>query len=321
MADRSSVVSLSALRDHFGARLQENVLMSNYTTARVGGKVDGLLIATSALELEQAAAFLWQADIPFFLVGSGSNILIPDKGLRGVVIVNHARLVKIDTHTEKPTVFAESGANIGTIARQAALRGLSGMEWAGNIPGTLGGAIYGNAGANGSDMNASVLVADILHRTEGKVQWNAEKLQYSYRSSWLKKNPGQAVVLSARLKLSPSTAEDVKAAMETYSERRKTTQPTGASMGSMFKNPEGDFAGRLIDAAGLRGTRIGGAEISPAHANFFINQGGATAADFWRLIQLTRKLVNKKFGIDLQLEVELLGEWPPLQQNPGMEES
>jgi UDP-N-acetylmuramate dehydrogenase len=241
--------------------------------------------------------------------------------LRGVVIVNHARLVKIDTRTEKPTVFAESGANIGAIARQTALRGLSGMEWAGNIPGTLGGAIYGNAGANGSDMNASVLVADILHRTEGKVQWNAEQLQYNYRTSWLKKNPGQAVVLSARLKLSLSTAEDVKAVMEAYTERRKTTQPTGASMGSMFKNPEGDFAGRLIDAAGLRGTRIGAAEISPAHANFFINQGGATAADFWRLIQLTRKMVNKKFGVDLQLEVELLGEWPTSQQNPGMDAS
>jgi UDP-N-acetylmuramate dehydrogenase len=295
--------------------------MANYTTARVGGKVDGLLVVTSAEELQEAAQFLWQAGIPFYLVGSGSNILVPDDGLRGVVIVNHARLVKIDTHGGFPTVFAESGANIGTIARQAALRGLSGMDWAGNIPGTLGGAIYGNAGANGSDMNASLLVADILHRTDGKVQWDAEKMQYGYRTSWLKKNPGQAVVLSARLKLSQSTVEEVKAAMETFAERRKATQPTGASMGSMFKNPEGDYAGRLIDAAGLRGFRIGAAEISSAHANFFINQGGATATDFWRLIQLTRKMVAKKFGIDLQLEVELLGEWPTSQKNPGIEKS
>jgi UDP-N-acetylmuramate dehydrogenase len=318
MTERNSS-TLPALRKRFRERLQENVLMANYTTARVGGKVDGMLVVTSAAELQEAAQFLWEAGIPFYLVGSGSNILVPDTGLRGVVIVNHARLVKIDTHREEPHVFAESGANIGAIARQAALRGLSGMEWAGNIPGTLGGAIYGNAGANGSDMNTSLLVADILHRSEGKVQWDAEKLQYAYRTSWLKKNPGQAVVLSARLKLSQSTAEEVKATMEAFSERRKATQPTGASMGSMFKNPEGDYAGRLIDAAGLRGARIGSAEISSAHANFFINQGGATATDFWRLIQLTRKMVAKKFGVDLQLEVELLGEWPTSQKNPGIE--
>lgn len=321
MSERKPTVDMNLLRDHFGERLQENVLMSNYTTARVGGMVDGLLVVTSADDLADTASFLWGADIPFHLVGSGSNILVPDQGLHGVVIINHARLVKIDTHHTVLSVFAESGANIGTIARQAALRGMSGMEWAGNIPGTLGGAIYGNAGANGSDMNASLIVADILHRKDGKVQWKADQLQYGYRTSWLKRNPGQAVALSARLQLSPSTVEKVQATMEAYTERRKTTQPTGASMGSMFKNPEGDFAGRLIDAAGLRGTRIGAAEISTAHANFFINQGGATATDFWRLIQLTKKMVKTKFGVDLQLEVELLGEWPSSQNIPGKEKS
>jgi UDP-N-acetylmuramate dehydrogenase len=319
MTDRSA--TLPILREHFGSRLQENVLMANYTTARVGGKVDGLLIVNSAHELEQAVNFLWGTDSPFYLVGSGSNVLVPDQGLRGVVIVNRAHLVKIDVHTAAPTVLAESGANIGTIARQAALRGLSGMEWAGNIPGTLGGAIYGNAGANGSDMCSSLIVADILHREEGKLQWSSTDLQYGYRTSWLKKNPGRAVVLSARMKLAPSTAEEIQATMEAFTEKRKSTQPTGASMGSMFKNPEGDFAGRLIDAAGLRGTRIGAAEISQAHANFFINQGGATAADFYRLIQLTRKMVQKKFGVELQLEVELLGDWNTASQHPGMEQS
>lgn len=311
---------IALLRDHFGERLQENVLMSNYTTARIGGKVDGLLIVTSALELEEAARFLWKSDIPFYLVGSGSNILVPDNGIRGVVIINHARLVKIDTHTSPPTVFAESGANIGSITRQVALRGFSGMEWAANIPGTLGGAVYGNAGANASDLNTSLMLADILHRENGNEQWTGDRLQYGYRTSWLKRNPDQAVVLSARLKLAPSTIEKVQAKMEAFSEKRKSTQPTGASMGSMFKNPEGDFAGRLIDEAGLRGTRFGSAEISQAHGNFFINQGGATASDFWQLIQLAQKTVKKKFGVDLQLEVELLGDWKTIQHTPGMEQ-
>ncbi|MRR52413.1 MAG: FAD-binding protein, partial [Rhodocyclaceae bacterium] len=140
---------LSELRSLFGDRLQENVSMANYTTARVGGNAEAMLIAHTSQDLELAALKLWEHGVPFYLLGSGSNILVSDRGLPGVVIINRARNIKIEAHTEPMSVWAESGANLGTVARQVALRGLSGLEWAATIPGSVGGAVYGNAGAHG----------------------------------------------------------------------------------------------------------------------------------------------------------------------------
>lgn len=283
--------------------------MANYTTARVGGVAEAMLIAHTSQELELAAGKLWESGIPFYLLGAGSNILVSDRGLPGVVIVNRARNIKIDAHHEPMSVWAESGANFGTVARQVALRGLSGLEWAAAIPGSVGGAVYGNAGAFGSDMNGSLLLAEILHREQGKQTWTVEQMAYAYRSSTLKRNPGQAIILAARMKLSPSTLQLVQERMDANLAQRRRTQPPGASLGSMFKNPAGDYAGRLIEAAGLKGTRVGGVEISPVHANFFVNDDRATAGDLWKLIQMARAAVQEKFGIALELEVELLGDW------------
>jgi UDP-N-acetylmuramate dehydrogenase len=311
--------AIQSLRETFGSALQENVSLANYTTARTGGPVEALLPVHSAEELEKAGRTLWDLHMPFIVLGSGSNVLVSDSGLPGVVILNRARNIKIDVRSEPPSVWAESGANFGSIARQAALRGLSGLEWAGTIPGTLGGAVHGNAGAYGSDMNTNLIVADILH-PHGREAWTAERMQYTYRSSALKRArqasamPG-AVILSARLRLSHSDRQTVQAKMDTNAQHRRRTQPPGASMGSMFKNPEGDYAGRLIEAAGLKGTRFGDAEISPVHANFFINHGNASAADIGRLIALARQSVFEKFGVMLELEVELLGDWPAVQNN------
>lgn len=301
--------SLSELRSLFGDRLQENVSMANYTTARVGGNAAAMLIAHTSQDLELAAAKLWEHGVPFHLIGSGSNVLVSDKGLQGVVIINRARNVKIDMHHEPYSVWAESGANLGAVARQAALRGLSGLEWAATIPGSVGGAVYGNAGAHGSDMNGSLMLAEILHQNAGKQVWTVEQMAYSYRSSALKRNPGQAIILAAKMKLLADTPEAVQGRMEANSAQRRRTQPPGASLGSMFKNPAADYAGRLIEAAGLKGTRIGGVEISSVHANFFVNNDQATASDIWKLIQLARTRVQEKFGVSLELEVELLGEW------------
>ncbi len=300
---------MATLRNNYGSRLQENVVLANYTTARLGGPADAMLVANTADELAAFTASLWALDLPFFLLGSGANILVSDQGFRGVVILNKARNIKIDTHHTPPTVWAESGANLGTIARQAALRGLSGLEWAATIPGTLGGAVYGNAGAHGADMQTNLVLADILHREEGRQEWPLERMEYAYRSSALKRQPGQAVVLAARLKLSNGDPETIKAAMDAYSEQRRRTQPPGASLGSMFKNPPGDYAGRLIEAAGLKGYRSGDAEISPVHANFFINHGKANAADISQLIQTARQKVLETSGVALELEIELVGEW------------
>ncbi len=283
--------------------------MANYTTAHVGGPVDAMLILHTSAELESAVRRLWEMNIPFFLIGAGSNVLVSDSGIRGVVLVNRARNVKIDAHSAEPSVWAESGATLSGIAHQVAVRGLNGLEWAATIPGTLGGAVYGNAGAHGGDIQSQLILAEILHRSEGKVSWPVEKLEYAYRSSILKRRPGEAVVLSARLRLALAEQDEVQARIDEFSTSRRQTQPPGASMGSMFKNPPGDFAGRLIDAAGLKGTRIGGAEISAIHANFFVNIEHATAADIANLIELARQKVYEKSGVSLELEIEKLGEW------------
>ena len=300
---------LQQFRQLYGDRLQENVRMANYTTAHVGGEADAMLIVHSAAELEEAVRRLWELSLPFTILGSGSNLLISDRGLRGVALINRAKAVKIEARSQPPTVWAESGANFGAVARQAALRGFSGLEWAGTIPGTVGGAVYGNAGAYGSDMQANLVVAEILHPLQGKAEWTLAQMEYGYRTSSLKKNPGQAVILSARLKLTPSTPAAVQAKMEEFAEKRRKSQPPGASLGSMFKNPSGDYAGRLIEAAGLKGTRVGGAMVSPVHANFFINDENATASDIHRLVQLVQHTVLEKTGVRLELEVEQVGDW------------
>jgi UDP-N-acetylmuramate dehydrogenase len=302
-------VLFSKLRAIFGERLQENVRLANYTTARVGGAADGLLVANSSTELAEIGRRLWELSVPFRILGSGSNVLVSDNGFRGVVVINHARTVKINARQTPPTVWAESGANFSSVARQAALRCLSGLEWAATIPGTIGGAVYGNAGAHGADMQTNLVMAEILHPQNGIEMWTCERLGYEYRSSAIKRERLPLIILSATLRLTHGDKDEIWARMQEYVTKRRRTQPPGASMGSMFKNPPGDFAGRLIEAAELKGARVGGAEISPVHANFFINSGNATARDIWKLIRLAQRTVQEKFNVNLELEIELLGEW------------
>ncbi len=301
--------TLSALREVFGDRLQENAPLSSYTSARIGGPAEALIIVRSADELAGAASTLWEADVPFILLGGGSNVLISDRGVRGVVILNRARLVTFEALNEPPVVQAESGATLNDLARRAARLGLAGLEWAATVPGTLGGAIYGNAGAFGGDMAGNLISLDLLHRQGGRQTWPAEKMEYAYRSSFLKRYRIPCVILSAVLALQPGNRAAIQAKMDQFSAQRHSTQPSGASLGSMFKNPAGDYAGRLIEAAGLKGKRIGNAEISRAHANFFINHGQTSAADIRALIDLARRTVADEFGVDLELEIELIGEW------------
>lgn len=309
MSSIGSPINLNALRAAFGERLQERVRMANYTTAHVGGVADAMLIVHTAQELESTISRLWDLDAPYFVIGSGTNLLVAESGVRAVIVVNRARNIKVDAHHEPPTVWAESGANLGSMARQVALRGLSGLEWGATVPGTLGGAVFGNAGAHGGDMAKNLVLAEILHHDLGKVDWTVEQMEYAYRSSILKRQPCEAVILAARLKLGNDTPAAIEARMAEFSSRRRSTQPPGASLGSMFKNPTGDYAGRLIEAAGLKSTRRGGAEISPVHANFFINLGEATADDIGELISLAQLTVQEKFDVKLELEVELLGDW------------
>lgn len=315
LAVQAEPTTITRLRAEFGPRLQEQILLARYTAARLGGPADWFLEVRSSAELARAVRTLWEEDYPFQILGGGSNVLISDRGVRGLVLLNRARKVKFETQRTPPMVWAESGANFGLIARQAAQRGLSGLEWAAGIPGTLGGAVVGNAGAHGADITSNLHVAEILHLNihepalSARQTWTQEELEYGYRTSWLKTHPRQAIVLSAWLTLQTSTIEQVQEKMDEFVAYRHRTQPPGASLGSMFKNPPADYAGRLIEAAGLKGARSGGAEISPIHANFFINHSGSKTEDIRRLIELAQNEVQRQFGIMLELEIELLGEW------------
>ena len=298
------------LREAFGVRLQQDVPLAPYTSARIGGAADFLLVVRSSVELAATTKVLWEIGIPFRMLGAGSNVLVADAGVRDVVLLNQARQVRFSEDETEPGAWAESGAGLGVLARRAVERGWSGLEWAVTVPGTLGGAVAGNAGAHGSDMASCLLMAEILQRNGQAESWPVERLEYSYRDSWLKRHPGLAVVLSATVRLSLSTTEETRARAAEFVAQRQASQPPGASMGSMFRNPPDDFAGRLIEAAGLKGLRRGAAEISPLHANFFVNRGGATAADVWGLVKAAREKVAEQSGIRLELEIELLGDWP-----------
>jgi UDP-N-acetylmuramate dehydrogenase len=229
--------------------------------------------------------------------------------MNAVVLHNKAKAISLEETPSQASFFAESGANLTTINRQAVQKNLTGLEWAAGIPGTLGGAIYGNAGAHGGEISHNLILADILHRKLGRVSLSVEEMAFSYRSSVLKRAPGIAVILSARLSVKSGDPEGIRKILEKDKEKRQKTQPTGPSMGSMFKNPVGDSAGRLIDAAGLKGTRIGGVEVSPIHANFMINNGTATAQDYRKLVTLVQQTVQEKFNVKLELEIEVLGNW------------
>jgi len=315
-------LDLHLLRQTFGSRLQEQAPLARHTAARLGGQADALLEVETTQELVEALRLAWEHQWPYLILGGGSNILISDLGVRGLVILNRARQVRFSDTTQPPTVWAESGVNFGLLARQAAQRGLAGLEWAAGIPGTLGGAVVGNAGAHGADMAGCLLLAEILHpyssAQQGETQrqeWPVEKMEYAYRSSILKHQTLQdrdrpsPVVLAALLRLERSTPEYVQARIDEFVAYRKQTQPPGASMGSMFKNPPGDYAGRLIEAAGLKGVRVGDAQISPLHGNFFINLGNARSSDIRALIEMAQEKVMQIFGVELELEIELVGAW------------
>ncbi len=298
---------VDVLTAKFGDKVRVDAPLAPYTSARIGGAADVLITANSADELSEIMALLWKAGSDYFVLGGGSNVLISDEGVRGVTVLNRAKGVRFETKSE-PKVWAESGVVLSNLANRCAPKGLAGLEWAATVPGTIGGAVYGNAGAFGGDMAGNLAWVELLTET-GREKWPVEKMNYGYRTSILKKHDMKAIVLAAELTLKNATKEEVPVKIEGFSKQRKTTQPPGASMGSMFKNPPGDFAGRLIEAAGLKGSRIGNAEISPLHGNFFINHGKTAASDIRALIELARKTVKDQFGVELELEIELIGDW------------
>ena len=288
--------------------LQRDQSLARYTAARLGGPADYLYIAKDPTysDIKRLLPAAWAHDMPVTVIGGGANILVADAGIRGLVIVNRAARIE---HCGK-RVQAAAGTSLIHLARFCHEHALGGMEWAIAVPGTVGGAVVNNAGAHGGDIASNLLRSRIFE--PGNTHWMAaNELDYAYRGSLLKSRADRRFfVLEAEFALQRANRDAVGAKMAQFNAYRRRTQPPGASLGSIFKNPPGDFAGRLIEAAGLKGERIGGVQVSARHANFFVNlDESATAHDYWQLIQLVHERVKKATGVMLELEVQLLGDW------------
>ena len=322
---------LAALQAAIGAEaVGTEQPLARHTGLRIGGPADLLAVVENVSELCQAVVLSQEHGVPCRVLGGGSNVLVSDQGIRGLVVLNRARAVTFSPPESSPSqrdeagkgqVRAESGASLSRLARQCVARGWGGLEWAAGIPGTVGGAVVGNAGAWGGDIATTLIQATILEPGGTVVEWLAERFAYGYRSSILKqgfaalgkrrreKAVPRAVVLEAQFALQAGERARLQARVSEIAARRRATQPPGATCGSVFKNPADDYAGRLIEAAGMKGQRMGSAQISPVHANFVVNHGGAMAADVMALIDRTRQEVQSRFGVTLELEIELIGDW------------
>jgi UDP-N-acetylmuramate dehydrogenase len=296
--------------------VRANEPLARYTALRIGGPADVLVVADSGEALRLAVSLAWEQQVPCRVLGGGSNVLVSDAGIRGLVVLNRAKAVTFFAGG----VRAESGAFLSTLAQQCVSHGLAGLEWAAGIPGTVGGAVVGNAGAWGGDVASALVRAVVLEPPGVVTEWPVQRFGYGYRQSILKQGQAgsppagahptpPAVVLEAEFALQAGRREELRALLEQIIARRRASQPPGASCGSVFRNPAGDFAGRLIEAAGLKGQRCGGAEISPVHANFIINHGGASAADVQALIDLVCQGVQAQCGVSLEPEIERIGDW------------
>jgi UDP-N-acetylmuramate dehydrogenase len=284
-------------------RLQE--ILAPYTTWKIGGPADVMIIPQNKEQLVTAIRLLHQHNTVWTVIGRGSNLLVTDKGIRGVVIKLGKALETL--RFEGTTVFAGAAHSFITLSVLAAKEGLTGLEFASGIPGSVGGAVYMNAGAHGSDVSHILKQVEVVLDTGELVIMSLEDLQYAYRHSILHKLPG--IVTEAVFELQVGDRKEIAGALASYKDRRLRTQPLQmACAGSVFRNPENNHAAKLIQEAGLKGMRVGGAEISPLHANFIVNNGNATALDVLTLIQKVQQIVLEKTGIKLVPEVLVVGE-------------
>lgn len=309
LSERMHYGALAAEAEKLGLTMAAGESLAHHTTFRIGGPADLYAGASDLLSLRRLHLLAGQHGIPVTLLGGGSNVLVGDRGVRGLVIGNACRAVR----QEGGLVVAESGAALAGLARWTMRLGLSGLEWAVSVPGTVGGAVIGNAGAHGSDTAQSLVWALVSAGDAPPARMTPADLRFAYRTSALKErlSTGAAIplVLQAAFALTPGDPATMGAAADAYLEKRRLTQPVEPSAGSIFRNPPGDHAGRLIEAAGLKSQRCGGAQVSPRHANFIINAGGASAADVRQLIGTVQAGVYNAFGIDLIPEILYLGEF------------
>jgi UDP-N-acetylmuramate dehydrogenase len=276
----------------------------------VGGLVDYFVEAKSGRELAEGLGWARERGIPVRVIGGGSNLLVSEAGVDGLVIKAANTQFTLGERDGTPVLTAEAGANFANLARRLAKQGFGGLEWAANVPGTVGGAVVNNAGAFGGDTAACLIGATLVEADGRRVRLEAEDLAYAYRTSVLKRRElGDVAVEVVELRLITSTPSVADGQVKQFNAQRMRSQPRILSAGSVFANPEGTFAGKLIEDAGLKGTRVGGAQISEQHANFIVNPGGATARDVYALMRQTQDVVHSQTGIWLRPEIELLGRW------------
>ncbi|RHO90415.1 UDP-N-acetylmuramate dehydrogenase [Ruminococcus sp. AF41-9] len=280
--------------------------MNRHTTFRIGGPADYFLLPSTAEEVKKILEICKEKELPYFILGNGSNLLVSDEGYCGVIIQLYRNYGGITV--EGTNIRAGAGALLSQIASAAKNASLTGFEFAGGIPGTLGGAVVMNAGAYGGEMK-NVLKEVTVMTEQGEIMTiPAEKLEMGYRTSLVKK--AGYLVLEAVISLKAGDVEEIKAIMKDLTEKRVSKQPLEyPSAGSTFKRPEGYFAGKLIMDAGLRGYQVGGAQVSEKHCGFVINKGNATAADVCGLMKDVQEKVQEQFGVTLEPEVKFLGEF------------
>lgn len=292
-----------------GERVQFSFVLARHTSFRIGGPADAFAEPTTLAELQALIALLHAESIPMFVLGSGTNILVSDKGVRGVVVklgdgFLYSRWAESD---EGATVHVGAANTLGRFVREAVRKGYRGVEFAEGIPGTVGGGLLMNAGAFGGELSAVVVAITGVHHDGRCERLLGETLGFAYRRTAL---PSQFVVTEVEFRLMRGCGEEIAAKMKTAQQKRHKTQPHGfPNAGSIFKNPSGTYAGRLIESVGLKGHRHGYAQVSEQHANFIVNTGGASAADVRGLMDQIQQTVWEKTNIWLEPEVRLIGDW------------
>lgn len=280
--------------------------MDKHTTFRVGGEADALVCVTDSEMLQKIVSYMAKVSQEFFVLGKGSNLLVSDKGYRGVILDMSKCFT--DARVEGNTIIAQAGASLPQVAVLAAEHGLSGLEFAAGIPGTIGGAVVMNAGAYDGEMRQVVKKVTVLNQTGEELELDNATMEFGYRTSIIKNRP--FVVQEVVFELKPGDPEEIKKKGAEFNQRRRDKQPLEfPSAGSTFKRPEGHFAGKLIMDAGLRGYRIGGAQVSEKHCGFVINVGNASASDIYDLMDEVSEKVYEQFGVRLEPEVVRLGQF------------
>ena len=287
-----------------GIEWELNCPLSKHSTLRIGGGADIALFPRSTDELCRVLPFLKSKEIPTLVIGKGSNVVFSDEGYRGaVVFTDKCREINIEDNI----LFADAGASLSALASAARDEGLAGLEFAFGIPGTLGGAIYMNAGAYGGSISNVCIHSEYYDLETGCINGLFEGAQdFGYRTSVYQKHPNR-VILRAALKLQKGDRQQITETMRTYWDKRRASQPLEMpNAGSTFKRPEGHFAGKLIEDCGLKGLTVGGAQVSEKHAGFIVNVGGATCEDVKRLIEQIKTTVLQQTGVELECEIKFL---------------